>query len=168
MPITNRNLPAGTRLVAKYKGATYGARILEDGLIELDPRPNESHAKTFKSPSAAGSAIMGGIACNGWRFWSVDGPEPEAATCAFCGAPMRPGDKTDECSHAEGQGGAAATLAAKPKTAKVISRVPNQKGVEEGKTRFWCNGCMKSFLADAGTTPDACPEGHSASTLDAA
>jgi len=38
--------------------------------------------REFKSPSSAGSAIMGGSACNGWRFWSVAGTEaakPKAA-----------------------------------------------------------------------------------------
>src|SRR3546814_1952134 len=29
----------------------------------------------YKSPSAAGSAVMGGTACNGWRFWSLEGEE---------------------------------------------------------------------------------------------
>ena len=29
--------------------------------------------KEFKSISSAGSEVMGGIACNGWRFWSVEG-----------------------------------------------------------------------------------------------
>ena len=39
------------------------AYVLEDGL-------------GFASLSAAGSAVMGGVACNGWRFWSVEGAEP--------------------------------------------------------------------------------------------
>ena len=28
-----------------------------------------------KSPSSAGKAAMGGVACNGWRFWTVQGTE---------------------------------------------------------------------------------------------
>ena len=63
MAIENRDLPIGARLVADYKKARYvcvveageegkKAFVLEDG-------------KRFTSPSAAGSAVMGGTACNG-------------------------------------------------------------------------------------------------------
>jgi len=56
---------------------------------------------------------------------------------------------------------------AKPsKVKKLIYRLPNQKGVEQGWTRFFCNGCMKSFLAAVGETPAACPEGHSLDSLE--
>ena len=37
--------------------------VLEDG-------------RKFKSASSAASAVMGGKAVNGWRFWSVQGAEP--------------------------------------------------------------------------------------------
>ncbi|MGD9883962.1 MAG: hypothetical protein AB7U95_27990 [Reyranella sp.] len=40
---------------------------------------------------------------------------PDPATCEFCGAPMRPGDKRGECGHVEGQGGAAAVLTPAPR-----------------------------------------------------
>ena len=36
--------------------------------------------REFKSPSAAGSAVMGGVACNGWRFWSLATDEAPAET----------------------------------------------------------------------------------------
>jgi len=77
MAITDRDLSEGTRLVARYKKQTFVctvekeaiggklAFVLEDG-------------RRFKSPSAAGSAVMGNIACNGWRFWSVEGEAPAA------------------------------------------------------------------------------------------
>ncbi len=58
----------GTRLTAKYKGAEYGATFVaaEDGdRFRLDD------GQEFNSLSAAGAAVMGGIACNGWRFWSI-------------------------------------------------------------------------------------------------
>jgi hypothetical protein len=29
-----------------------------------------------RSPSSAGKAAMDGVACNGWRFWTVEGTEP--------------------------------------------------------------------------------------------
>src|SRR4051794_14045016 len=77
MPIENRNLTAGTRLVAKYKGVEYSALVAADGRMQVQDKPD---LPIFKSPSAAGSAVMGGIACNGWRFWSVEGQEPTAST----------------------------------------------------------------------------------------
>jgi hypothetical protein len=73
MPIDGglRNkLGEGTTLVAKYKGTEYRARVVvgADGkmLFRLED------GREFKSPSSAGSAVMNGMACNGWRFWSVD------------------------------------------------------------------------------------------------
>jgi len=139
MAVENRNLLAGTRLVANYKKQRYVctveagekdegiAFVLEDG-------------RRFKSPSAAGSAVMGGTACNGWRFWAVEGEEPKAAETP---APKANGTKP-------------------AKARKLIYRIPNQQGVAQGKSKFWCNACMKSFLVDGDEKPDACPEGHSA------
>lgn len=79
MAITNRNLEPGTRLEAKYKGIARFCTVLEDGTYKLDG--DQDLGKTYKSPSAAGSAIMGGVACNGWRFWSIAG-EATTATAA--------------------------------------------------------------------------------------
>jgi hypothetical protein len=31
--------------------------------------------REFTSPSSAGKAAMGGVSCNGWRFWSIAGTE---------------------------------------------------------------------------------------------
>jgi hypothetical protein len=139
MAIEDRNLLAGTRLVANYKKRRYVctveageggegiAFVLEDG-------------SRHKSPSSAGSAVMGGTACNGWRFWTVEGEEPRAEA--------KPDAKAN------------GTKAAKPK--KLLYRVPNQQGVAEGKRKYWCNACMKSFVVDGDETPAACPEGHRA------
>ena len=77
MAIEDRNLTAGTRLTATYRKVRYVctveaegeegklAFVLEDG-------------KRFKSPSSAASAVMGGAAANGWRFWSLEGSTPAA------------------------------------------------------------------------------------------
>jgi hypothetical protein len=62
-------LPAGTRLTAKYKGLEYGAELVEGEDGGLFYRLEDG--RDFRSPSAAGAAIMDGTACNGWRFWSV-------------------------------------------------------------------------------------------------
>ena len=75
MAIENRDLAVGTRLVAKYKGKDYLATVVEDGAGKMHIRLEEGRA--YKSLSAAGSAIMGGQACNGWRFWSVEKEETE-------------------------------------------------------------------------------------------
>jgi hypothetical protein len=62
-------LEAGTKLVARYRKEEHTAEVVvgEDGqtLYRL------ADGREFKSPSAAGSAVMGGVACNGWRFWSL-------------------------------------------------------------------------------------------------
>ena len=75
MPIEDRNLSAGTKLVARYKGETYRAEVVTtaDGL-----RYRLEDGREFKSPSSAGSAVMGGKSCNGWRFWGLatEAPRP--------------------------------------------------------------------------------------------
>jgi hypothetical protein len=67
-------LEPGTVLVARYKGAQHRAEVVagEDGkvLFRLED------GREFKSPSSAGSAVMGGVACNGWRFWSLQADTP--------------------------------------------------------------------------------------------
>ncbi len=68
--IENRNLKAGSKLVAKYKGKEHAAEVVktDDGL-----RYRLKDGTEYKSPSSAGSAVMGGASCNGWRFWSLQG-----------------------------------------------------------------------------------------------
>jgi hypothetical protein len=144
MAITNRNLPVGTRLVADYKKTRYVCVVeaAEEGdgvLFALED------GKKFKSPSAAGSAVMVGVACNGWRFWTVEGEEPPAKEAK--------------------KGGAKTTKKArKPRrtSTKLIYAMPDQTGVPEGMARFWCNACMDAFEAEDGKVPERCPEGHSA------
>jgi len=131
MSIENRKLEPGTRLTARYKKETYLAEVVEtpEGL-----RFRLEDGREYKSPSAAGKAVVGG-ACNGWRFWSVSG-DAEAAEPTQTAAPSENG-----------------------KEHRLISRVPNQRGVPEGQTRYFCNACMKSFFAEG--TPECCTQGHS-------
>jgi len=72
MPIENRNLEAGTRLVARYKKADRTCEVVEtaEGL-----RYRLDDGTEHRSPSSAGKAAMDGVACNGWRFWSIEGTE---------------------------------------------------------------------------------------------
>ena len=86
MSIADRNLKPGTVLVARHKKQEHRAEVVagEKGQV----RYKLPDGREFTSPSAAGSAVMGGVACNGWRFWSVEGaeeptkakPEPKAKT----------------------------------------------------------------------------------------
>jgi hypothetical protein len=120
---------------AKYKKQTYVctveageggegiAFVLEEG-------------QRFKSPSAAGSKVMGGKAVNGWRFWSLEGDAPTATEPTAKPVPK------------------------KGRARKLIYRVPNQQGSPEGRAKFFCAACMKGFLVDAGEQPNVCPEGH--------
>ena len=73
MAIENRDLEAGTKLIAKYKKEEYRAEVIageEEGKVKY----RLADGREFKSPSSAGTAITG-KACNGWAFWSI---EPEA------------------------------------------------------------------------------------------
>ena len=67
-------LAGGTRLTARYKGVEHVAEVVMD---ERKTRYRLADGQEFKSPSAAGSAVMGGVACNGWRWWSIADPERE-------------------------------------------------------------------------------------------
>jgi len=135
MAIEDRNLAVGTKLVARYKGHEYACVVTagEGDKVRYKmecPDHPDLHLKEFKSPSSAGSAIMGGSACNGWRFWSVAGTEaakPNAAKKAAKKAEANPGNG-------------------------LITRL------EDG--RWFCNACMEPFEAPAGVEPQGCPKGH--------
>jgi hypothetical protein len=77
MPIENRDLPVGIRLEANYKKTRYICVVEaeEDGKLAFVLEDG----KRFKSPSSAASAVMGGSAANGWRFWAVEGDAPATA-----------------------------------------------------------------------------------------
>lgn len=144
MPITNRNLPAGATLVARYKGQTYRCTVLEnEGKLAFSLEDNSIHP----SPSAAASKVMGGTSANGWRFWSLEG------------------DLSEKPAKAEKQPKAKNESVA-TKLVRVIKKLPNQKGVAEGSTKFFCSGCMKAFIAEGSEVPQTCPEGHAKEQAD--
>ncbi len=68
VPIENREIAAGTVLVARYKKADRTCEVVEtpDGL-----RYRLDDGTEHRSPSSAGKTAMGGVACNGYRFWSI-------------------------------------------------------------------------------------------------
>jgi len=64
------------QLRATYEGQHYWARLRRDGTIRY-------RGKTFRSPSAAGSAVVRG-GCNGWRLWHYrEGPRRWAPLSAM-------------------------------------------------------------------------------------
>ena len=143
MPIENRNLKPGTKLVGRYHKQSYSCEVLEGEGGKL--RYCLSDGREFKSPSAAGMAITG-HACDGWVFWSV-----ETATAT-------PTPQSTETKDAKDKGATVKEEAGPAK--KRIFRLPNQKGVPEGKTRWYCHDCGKSFMAATGQKPKTCPAGH--------
>jgi hypothetical protein len=64
MPIQNRNLEPGTRLIATYKKETYHALVVEgpEGKVLYQLVPYDG--KEYKSPSSLGTAVTG-KSCNG-------------------------------------------------------------------------------------------------------
>jgi hypothetical protein len=66
--ILRSDLPSGVD-----QGREYRCDVLagEEGRA----RYRLTDGREFRTPSGAGSAVMGGVACNGWRFWNVAGPE---------------------------------------------------------------------------------------------
>lgn len=76
MAIENRNLKPGMKLVATFKKQDYTCEVVktDDGLKFRLP-----DGKEFRSVSAAGSHVMGGTACNGWRFWSIESQSEQQA-----------------------------------------------------------------------------------------
>ena len=84
MSIEDRNLKPGTRLVARYKKQDFTCEVVKtkDGVIY-----RLADGQEFKSLSSAGSAVMGGSACNGWRFWSLEGEAKPKNSAAPAEAP---------------------------------------------------------------------------------
>ncbi len=70
--IEDRNLKPGTVLVARYKKRDHRCEVVKGAEGKVAFRVG---GKEYGSPSAAGSAVMGGVACNGWRFWTPEGTE---------------------------------------------------------------------------------------------
>jgi hypothetical protein len=137
MSIEDRNLKAGQRLVATYKKQDYACTVksTKDGLrFALDD------GTEYKSPSSAGSAVMGGSACNGWRFWT---PASEAKKAAATKAETK-------------------KAPAKKKAKLTFAPMDDQAGASDGNVRFFCSGCQDAFEAPKGVTPVGCPQGHPA------
>jgi hypothetical protein len=128
MPIEDRNLEPGTRLVARYKKQDRTCEVVEttDGL-----RYRLDDGTEHKSPSSAGKAATGG-ACNGWVFWSVAGTEKP---------------KREPKAKAEKPAKAAKEPAAK-KSAKKIAKPKKAKAMRaaaKSEASFGCGACGAEF-----------------------
>jgi hypothetical protein len=147
MPIKDRNLSVGTKLIGKYHKQTYSVEVIQGEKGKLLYRLQDG--REFKSPSGAGMAITS-HACDGWKFWSVETEE------------TAPTETTVETLTQHTEDVPTAPIPTPVKKAKSIFRAPNQKGIPSGQTRWYCKDCGESFLADMGTIPDTCPQGHKA------
>jgi hypothetical protein len=87
MAITDRQLAPGTQLTAKYKGQTYTLDVVRE---DEQLRYRLADGRTFKSPSSAGSAVMGGKACNGWAFWRLATSDDASGTQPTTGTEITP------------------------------------------------------------------------------
>lgn len=147
IPEGSRNLQPGIRLVATYKKTDLVCDVVEtpDGVRF------RFNGKDHKSPSAAGAAAIGGGACNGWRFWHIEGQEP----------PKRePKPKAEKAPKAPKE--------PKGKTSRNIKKARNQGDHgPDGNTLYYCSACQMGFIhPTADGAPKACPEGHAANMPD--
>jgi hypothetical protein len=126
MPIEDRNVEAGTVLTARYKKQDRSCEVVQtdEGLrFKLDT------GELYRSPSSAGKAAMDGVACNGWRFWSVQGTEPAQRE------PKATADKPAKAKTAKKTGG--------EKGAKANAKSVRQRAVEPAS--YGCGGCGATF-----------------------
>ena len=76
MPIKDRNLKVGTKLVARYKGKDYVCQVIDSPEGIRYQVLDQGKTSIHKTPSGAGSYVRSGKATNGWDFWSLEGQEP--------------------------------------------------------------------------------------------
>ncbi len=154
-------LEIGQELVAPYKGETFTAKVedREGKTVVVMIHGNDYAPKgmVFTSLSAAGQALTQKKACQGPRFWHLGQAEDRGSNAA-------------ELISKAVEAGAPARKPAEAKAKKLdgfknISRTPNQKGVGEGQTRWFCSSCMRSFVSEE-PSPQSCPEGHAAIITD--
>lgn len=127
MPIENRELAVGARLVARYKGKEHLCEVVQtdDGIAY------RMGGMDYTSPSSAGRSVTGGIAVNGWRFWSLDGTLTDRKLKAVASAK---------------KGGAKTAKAKEKKGASNSSRKPAKKAARSAsKAAYGCGTCSETF-----------------------
>jgi hypothetical protein len=141
MTIENRDLPVGTKLVGTHKKTTYICEVV--ATPEGGTRFQLEDGRLFSSLSSAGKAVMNGVSCNGWRFWSLAGEAGAAIV-----SPVKPSN---------------AKATTKPKAVKRVQQIKKlriQKEAPEGQTHWFCSACQKGFFRPTGEEPATCSEGH--------
>lgn len=132
MPLENRDLGAGTRLEARYKGEQRSCEVVqtEEGL-----RYRTDDGELFSSPSSAAKHVMGGTAANGWRFWSTEGAlkerrerKPKAEKAAKS-AKAKPAKKS----------------ATKKKSAAKKPKGKAMRAASKSDASFGCGACGETF-----------------------
>jgi hypothetical protein len=93
--------------------------------------------KEYGSPSAAGSAVMGGVSCNGWRWWSVEGAETKPKATAKA----TPKASTKATPKAKG----AAKPKAKTKKARRVAGGANGEAETPVEKPVNCGECGQEF-----------------------
>jgi hypothetical protein len=155
MPIENRNLEPGTKLVSHFKKETYHALLVTgpEGKVLYQLSPYDG--REFKSPSALGTAVTG-KACNGWTFWSVAPDEARVVETSEAS----PDEPPEEDSQPASTYVEAGMEFAQPTDGPRFHKVPNQKNVAPGQVRLHCYTCRSSFIVPEDRNPDTCPMGH--------
>ena len=106
--------------------------IGEDGALRF----RLEDGREFTSLSSAGKAVMGGVSCNGWRFWSIAGDRKPTAK-------KNPSARKRRAA------------------ASTIQRMENQTGASGDAVRYYCSACQEPFESPVGVVPTACSKGHS-------
>jgi hypothetical protein len=145
MPIEDRNVEPGTRLVASYKKQDRTCEVVktDDGL-----RYRLDDGTMHRSPSSAGKAVVG-HACNGWVFWSLAGTEkPKREPKAKADKP-----KKEPATKKPAPKKPAKTKTAKPKTAKP-KRSKAMRTAANGES-YGCGVCPETFATVKDATEHA-------------
>lgn len=141
MSIEDRSLRPGQILIAKHKRKEHRAEVRagEDGKLVYRLKDG----REFTSPSAAGSAVMNGTACNGWRFWTPEGQEPAKKATT----PKKAAAKAKGASKAKG----AAKPKAKPKKGRKLAGgangEPSVNGSEPVEKPVACGACGEEYAS---------------------
>lgn len=147
MSIEDRNLKPGTVLVKRYKKRDYRCTVVKDEDGKLVYRVHGG--KDYTSPSAAGSAVMGGTACNGWAWWNVEGEEKP---------------KKAKASTKAEKGGKGAKRAPKTGTVAGAANVEPSETTAPAEQPVSCGDCGEEFptsreagdhMRDQHTSPEA-------------
>ena len=138
MPLENRNLEPGTVLVARYKKQERTCEVVQTddatpGSARGGVRFRLDDGTEHKSPSSAGKAAMGGVACNGWRFWSLQGD-------------LKPAKEPKEPKKAEKPAKAPAKKAAKKSAKKPAKKSAKKKSARMASGgSYGCGACGQEF-----------------------